>query len=109
METERERRWRDLAERWVRLPAEGGAPAPAGTSQYGARYQRARKRVEGVRGCYIHPTVYLVVNLCMCAINMLADSRSLWFYWPLLGWGPLADRGARCEERTIREYMEKDR
>lgn len=72
-------------------------------------------------GASIHLAIYLVVNLFLFAINMLTDSQSLWFYWPLLGWGaavvihglmvfgPLADHGAAWEARKIREYMEKDR
>jgi 2TM domain-containing protein len=94
---------------------------PDGRPEYKARYERARKRVQAVRGFYIHLAIYLVVNLFLFAINMLSNSESIWFYWPLLGWGiavvingllvfgPLAEGGTKWEERKIQEYMEKDR
>jgi hypothetical protein len=85
------------------------------------RYQRAKARVEAIRGFYIHLAIYLLVNLCLFAINMLSDPHSLWFYWPLLGWGiavaihaltvfwSVAAPGSDWEERKIREYMNQDR
>ena len=51
------------------------------------RYESAKKRVEALRGFYVHLTVYVLVNLLLCAINLLTSPDSLWFYWPLLGWG----------------------
>jgi hypothetical protein len=29
----------------------------------------------------------MVVNVGLFAINMIATPDTLWFYWPLLGWG----------------------
>ncbi len=79
-------------------------------------YQRAKARVEALRGFYIHAMVYVTVNLGLFAINMLTSRDSLWFYWPLLGWGiGLAINGlvvfaggllgGDWEERKIRETM----
>jgi hypothetical protein len=94
--------------------------APAETECHD-RYQRAKARVEAIRGFYIHLAIYLLVNLCLFAINMLSDPHSLWFYWPLLGWGiavaihaltvfwSVAAPGSDWEERKIREYMNQDR
>ena len=56
-------------------------------SQTDDRYDRALKRVKELKEFYIHVSVYLIVNAGLFGINMLSDSDSLWFYWPLLGWG----------------------
>jgi 2TM domain len=87
---------------------------------YTKRYQRAQERVRAIRGFFEHLTVYVVINLFLFAINMLTGSHSLWFYWPLLGWGsavvihalvtfgPASKLGPAWEERKIKEYMEND-
>ena len=46
----------------------------------------ARRRVKQKMGFYIHPTVYLLVNLGLAAIN-LASGGKAWHLWPLAGWG----------------------
>ena len=84
------------------------------------KYQRAKKRVEALRGFYVHLGVYVVVNLFLFLFNIVTTPDSLWFYWPLLGWGiaivvhassvfifgrPL---GADWEEKKIREIMAKE-
>lgn len=85
-----------------------------------AIYKRAKARVEALRGFYIHAMVYAVVNLGLFAINMLTSRDSLWFYWPLIGWGiALAINGlvvlgggvfgGDWEERKIRETMAEER
>ena len=56
-------------------------------SQESELYERAKKRVEEIKGFYIHLGVFMVVNLGLFAINMLTSPDTLWFYWPLLGWG----------------------
>ncbi|MBC8504532.1 MAG: 2TM domain-containing protein [Chloroflexi bacterium] len=83
------------------------------------KYQKARERVEALKGFYIHLTVYVVVNLILFSINMIVSPDRLWFFWPLMGWGVgLAIHalsvlgfsrafGADWEERKIRELMEK--
>ncbi len=83
-------------------------------------YKRAKERVEALRGFYIHLLVYLTVNLGLFAINMLSSPHSLWFYWPLIGWGiGLAVHGMvvfaggpfgpAWEERKIHELMDEER
>ena len=84
------------------------------------RYQKARERVEAIKGFYIHLIVYVVVNFILFSINMIASPDSLWFFWPLMGWGiaivihalfvfGVGPRfGADWEERKIRELMEKE-
>src|SRR5258708_40272386 len=51
------------------------------------RYQLARARVQQLRLFYTHVGVYVFVNILLLLINLLTDPSSLWFYWPLLGWG----------------------
>ena len=81
------------------------------------RYQTAKQRVEALRGFYIHLTVYILVNLLLFTLNMLISPDSLWFYWPLMGWGIAValhalrvfgsgrQRGAEWEEKKIEELM----
>ncbi|NNE86542.1 MAG: 2TM domain-containing protein [Silicimonas sp.] len=49
-------------------------------------YQSAKKRVEAKMGFYTHLSVYAAVILFLAAINFLTSS-TLWFHWPMLGWG----------------------
>jgi hypothetical protein len=83
-------------------------------------YKRAKARVDALRGFYIHALVYVVVNLGLFTINMLTSRDSLWFYWPLFGWGiGLAINavvvftgglfGPDWEERKIREEVDAER
>ena len=65
--------------------------------------------------------IYVLVNIFLLLNNLLTDPSSLWFYWPLLGWGiGLAAHaflvfaaggtlGKEWEERKIREIMEQER
>jgi len=88
-------------------------------SEQETRYQNAKKRVEALKGFYVHLTVYVLVNLLLFSIDMLTSPQSLWFFWPLLGWGIAialhalgvfgAGRrfGAGWEERKINEWMER--
>ena len=43
------------------------------------RYERARKRVEALKGFYIHATAFVLVNIALFAINMLVGGAG-WFY-----------------------------
>jgi hypothetical protein len=85
------------------------------------RYERARKRVEEIKGFYIHLLVYVIVNLGLFLVNILSSPHGLWFYWPLLGWGVgvvahgisifglRGVLGPEWEERKIREIIDKQR
>ena len=50
-------------------------------------YQRAKERAESKIRFYIHLAVYLIVNLLLMVINLKTSPGSLWFLWPLFGWG----------------------
>jgi hypothetical protein len=86
------------------------------------RYERARKRVEALKGFYIHATAFVLVNIALFAINVLVGG-GWWFYWPLIGWGiglgahalgvfgfgGSGPWGQDWEERKTREIMDKER
>ena len=84
------------------------------------RYQRAKERVEEIKGFYIHLGAFILVNPLLFLLNIITTPASLWFYWPLLGWaiglvihaafvfGFGKVLGARWEERKIRELMDKE-
>jgi hypothetical protein len=91
------------------------------------RRNQAKKRVEEIKGFYIHLSVYIVVNLFIVlsiVYNQYADGEPL-LGWPMLitplfwgiglgihaanvfGFGMVL--GKNWEERMIRKYMEEDR
>jgi hypothetical protein len=83
------------------------------------RYQKARERVEALKGFYGNLAAYLVVIPFLAWLNYRTTSFP-WVIFPMMGWGfgllihgleaygynPLW--GKRWEERKIRELMEKD-
>lgn len=42
---------------------------------------------QDVRGTAVHLFVYLAVNALLIAVNLIATPGSIWFFWPLIGWG----------------------
>jgi len=84
-----------------------------------ARYEKARKRVEEIKGFYSHLLTYVLVNVALLVLNLITSPESLWFYWPLFGWGvgvlahaasvfgPRRLWGQELEERKIKELMKK--
>lgn len=83
-------------------------------------YERARKRVEDLRGFYMHLLVYFVVNLGLFLLDTLTPGGP-WFYWPLIGWGiglllhtvSVLLEGSQFsqgwEERKIHQLMDRER
>ena len=82
------------------------------------RYDRARKRVEELRGFYWHFMVFVFVNAMLLGIDVLSGD-GYWFYWPLFGWGigvavhalsvfAGGPFGKQWEDRKIRQLMERD-
>lgn len=84
------------------------------------RYQRAKNRVEKMKGFYTHLGIYIL----FCAFFIFLNFRSGNFPWaifPIAGWGigilghatetfgwnPFF--GRKWEERKIKEVMEKER
>jgi len=50
-------------------------------------YQKAKKKVEARLGFKIHVAVYIAVNAILIGVNLINSPESLWFIWPLMGWG----------------------
>ncbi len=46
-----------------------------------------KNAIFGNVGFTIHLIVYVLVNLLLVIINLTVDPDSIWFFWPLLGWG----------------------
>lgn len=84
------------------------------------RYERAKQRVEVLRGFYGHAVVFVLVNLGLAAYNLATDPGNLWFIYALAGWGiGLVAHGAYAmgsgrffgdawQERKIREEMDRE-
>ena len=84
------------------------------------RYERARKRVEDIKGFYTHLVVYVLVNLGLFILNLVTERGQYWFFFPLIGWGiglvahgvsvfgPGWFWGPDWEDRKIKELMDKD-
>lgn len=50
-------------------------------------YQSAKKRVEAKMGFYTHLSVYVAVILLLAIIDFVTSAGTIWFHWPMLGWG----------------------
>jgi fatty acid desaturase len=80
-----------------------------------ARARRARKRAKERKGFYTHAMTYVLVNIGLFVINLLAGG-GWWFYWPLIGWGiglgvhalSVFWFGQDGEERKTRQLMENE-
>jgi hypothetical protein len=95
------------------------------------KLKRARKRVEELRGFYIHLAIYLFINSFITVNKMIRNhyngetlgesfwdfgTFAVWVFWGIglafhafkvFQYNPLF--GKKWEERQIRKYMEKDR
>ena len=84
------------------------------------RYERAKGRVEILRGFYVHAIVFVIVNLGLAAYNLAMNPDRIWFIYVLGGWGiGLIAHGAYAlgsgrflgeawQERKIREEMDRE-
>ena len=82
------------------------------------KYLKAKEHVTALRRFYRHLGVYVIVNLGLFFINMIMSPETLWFIWPLMGWGIavalhalrvfVEAPGASWEEKKIAELMEKE-
>ena len=85
------------------------------------KYLEAQKRVNRLKGFYIHATVYVVVYLFLIANNVQKgmDLSNIDNYWTAIFWGigllghalsvflPNFIMGKDWEEKKIRELMDK--
>lgn len=75
----------------------------------------AERRADAKLGFRHHALVYVVVNAGLAGLNLLTSPQTLWFYWPLFGWGiglaahGLSVYGSSTEgrERAVQAEMEK--
>jgi hypothetical protein len=78
-------------------------------------YQRAKERVEKLKGFYGNLISYCVVIPVLVIINLNTSSFQ-WFWFPMLGWGlgltfhalETFGYGKSWEERKIQEILQKD-
>jgi hypothetical protein len=84
-------------------------------------YNKAKQRVEDLKGFYGNLVSYILVNLFLVFINLKYSPNELWFFWPMLGWGigvffhamkvfnffPFF--GKEWEEKKMKEYIEKEK
>lgn len=83
------------------------------------KYNKAKRRVFLIKIFYFHLSLYIIVNLGLFMINMLSKSDSLWFLWPITGWGIgllihaflvfgiSGILGKDWEDKKIKEFMGK--
>ena len=50
-------------------------------------YEAAKSRVEAKMGFYTHIAVYAAVITFLAVIDLGTSAQSIWFHWPLIGWG----------------------
>jgi len=84
-------------------------------------YERAKKRVEELKGFYGHLIAYIVVNVFLAIVNLLTTPGFWWFLFVTFFWGiGLVAHGLSVfmkrgifskdwEDRKINEYMEKEK
>lgn len=49
--------------------------------------EQAKKHIEELKGFYGHLAAYIGVNLMLVGINLFSGPGTLWFIYPMLGWG----------------------
>ncbi len=84
------------------------------------RYKMAKKRVESLKGFYIHFAIYLLFVPVFIYLNYISGTSFPWALFPIVGWGiGVAGHAAETfnynpffgknwEERKIRELMDKE-
>ncbi len=91
------------------------------------KLKKAKKRVEELKGFYIHLTVYIIINsfiIVNILIRALGDGDTFWqigtfftpFFWGIglafhaakvFNYNPIL--GKNWEEKQIKKYIEKDK
>lgn len=84
------------------------------------KYERAKKRVEELKGFYGHLVSYIVVNVFLAIINFFTTPEFWWFLFIAFFWGiglvshalsVFMKRGIfskEWEEKKIKKYMEEE-
>jgi hypothetical protein len=83
-------------------------------------YERAHKRVEELRGFYMHLMTYVAISIGLFFIDRMSPGGP-WFFWPVIGWGIFmvlhgatvvmggSFLGQEWEERKVRQLMNRER
>lgn len=79
-------------------------------------YQRAKDKVEQLKGFYGNLISYCIVIPVLIIINLQSSNNFQWFWFPMLGWGmglifhalETFGYGKSWEERKINELMNKE-
>lgn len=84
------------------------------------KFHKAIRKVKKIKSFYIHLITYVLINLFLFFLNISTSPDTLWFFWPLLGWGifVVIDGfstfgfdylfGKDWEEKKLKEIMEKE-
>ena len=80
-------------------------------------YNRAKEQVEKLKGFYGNLIAYCTVIPILIFVNLITDSRHIWFYWPAIGWGTglffhglgVFGTTSNWEERKIQEILNKQK
>ena len=83
---------------------------------------RARRRVQEVKGFYLHAAIYVLVNFGLIFVYAFSGAGGFWPIWPIMGWGVglLAHAlgtfrlvpsffGKDWEERKTQQYLDKEK
>jgi len=80
-------------------------------------YERAKRRLEELKGFYRHLTIYILVNVGLAVINLLTTPGFWWFLFVTFFWGIglvahglsiFSKRGMfskEWEDRKLKEFM----
>lgn len=85
------------------------------------KYQKARKKVDEIKGFYSHLLSFILVMIVLVYINLKYTPEYLWFFWVMLSWGiglffhalkvfnwfPFLNK--EWEERKIKEYIAEEK
>ena len=50
------------------------------------KYEKTKKRVEEIKGFYIHLIAFICVIIGLFIFNLVTTPGEWWFYWLPLGW-----------------------
>jgi hypothetical protein len=86
------------------------------------KYLQAVKRIEKIKGFYMHLTVYGLIIPTIIFVNLKFEPHFHWFWFSLLGWGigllihwlnifgfNLLGIGKNWEDKKIKEMMKEDK
>lgn len=82
--------------------------------------ERAKKRVDELKGFYSHLAIFILINVILILINLFTSPGIWWFYWVTIFWGiGLIFHAASAfgrgrffsrdwEEKKIQQYIDEE-